>query len=209
MRYYIDGERVASSNVITTASNYELFSEQIGGASEAEGAPVKSEVMSIVVQESNGEKVTFKVKKDTPFSKVFQAFAAQKGVDLNSLRFTFDGDRLKDTSTPKMYEMEDGDIISVMTDQTGGSSEAEPIGEQPITIKVKSNTGDEVAFRVKKTTKLGKIFDAYASKLGTNVDQLRFQIDGSRINKDDTPKTLELDDNDTIDVFLETVGGSR
>ena len=32
-------------------------------------------------------------------------------------------------------------------------------------------------------------------------------LDGERITNDQTPKFLELEDNDQIDVMLETVGG--
>jgi Ubiquitin-2 like Rad60 SUMO-like len=36
---------------------------------------------------------------------------------------------------------------------------------------------------------------------------LRFLLDGERIDKDSTPKMLELDDQDQIDCMLEQTGG--
>jgi small ubiquitin-related modifier len=208
LRYYIDGERVAAGS--WQDGDRDGFCEQIGGSGEESAeAPVKSETMSIILQDSNGENVTFKVRKDTPFSKVFEAYAKQKGVEKQTLRFQFDGEFIQPNHTPKMCEMEDGDMITVMTHQTGGAGEEGEAGsdETPITIQVKGNDGNEIAFRVKKTTKLSKIFDAYAAKVGISLDQLRFQLDGQRINKEDTPKLLELQDNDVIDALLLTVGG--
>jgi hypothetical protein len=35
---------------------------------------------------------------------------------------------------------------------------------EPITIKVKDATGDEMQFKVKKNTRMEKIFEAYAGK---------------------------------------------
>jgi len=37
---------------------------------------------------------------------------------------------------------------------------------------------------------------------------LRFLLDGERIEPDQTPKTLELEDNDQIDCVLEQTGGA-
>ncbi len=76
-----------------------------------------------------------------------------------------------------------------------------------ITVKVRDQTGDEMQFRVKKTTKMSKIFDAYAQRRGIAAASLRFLLDGERIQPEQTPKMLELDDESQIDVVLETVGG--
>ena len=82
-----------------------------------------------------------------------------------------------------------------------------PTEEQSITIRVKEASGEEMFFKVKKTTKMEKIFSAFAQRKGIDVTSFRFMVDGNRIKKEDTPKMLELEDNDQVDVFLETVGG--
>ena len=61
--------------------------------------------------------------------------------------------------------------------------------------------------QVKKETKFQKIVEAYAQRKGINGASLRFMIDGERVQPDSTPKMLELEDNDQVDVMLETVGG--
>jgi small ubiquitin-related modifier len=60
---------------------------------------------------------------------------------------------------------------------------------------------------VKKSTKMSKIFDAYGQRRGLQATALRFMLDGERVLPDNTPKMLELEDDDQIDVMLEVVGG--
>ncbi|KAJ7226674.1 small ubiquitin-related modifier [Mycena pura] len=81
-------------------------------------------------------------------------------------------------------------------------------GNNTINIKVVSSTGEEVFFKIKQSTKLIKLQSAYASKVGKDVNSIRFLYDGVRINDDDTPATLDMEDNDTIDVMVEQVGGT-
>ena len=78
---------------------------------------------------------------------------------------------------------------------------------ETITLKVRDQSGEEMFFKVKKTTKLSKMMDAFAKRRGVPSSSLRFQLDGERIKGDDTPKMLELEDNDQIDVMLEATGG--
>ncbi|TRM66781.1 ubiquitin-related domain-containing protein [Schizophyllum amplum] len=79
----------------------------------------------------------------------------------------------------------------------------------PINIKVVSSTGEEVFFKIKRSTKLSKLQGAYASKVGKDVSSIRFIYEGNRIHDDDTPTSLDMEDNDTIDVMVEQVGGAR
>ncbi len=76
-----------------------------------------------------------------------------------------------------------------------------------VTLRVRDQGGDEMFFKVKKETKMLKIMEAYASRKGVNAGALRFTMDGQRIDKEDTPKMLELENDDQIDVMLEAVGG--
>jgi small ubiquitin-related modifier len=52
-----------------------------------------------------------------------------------------------------------------------------------------------------------KVFNAYAQRKGVNPGALRFLLDGQRINGDQTPKLLDLEDQDQIDCLLEQQGG--
>jgi hypothetical protein len=61
----------------------------------------------------------------------------------------------------------------------------------------------------KHTTPMLKIFNAYASRKGVDVDALRLLCNGNRINPEDTPKLLELEDKDMIQVVLHQHGGMQ
>lgn len=50
-----------------------------------------------------------------------------------------------------------------------------------------------------------KIFDAFAARKGIAATSLRFNLDGERVSGDQTPKMLDLAENDQIDVSLEMV----
>jgi len=77
-----------------------------------------------------------------------------------------------------------------------------------LTIYVKADSGESVEFKVKKTMRMEKLFNAYAkSKNVEHVHELRFFMDGDRIREDDTPETLQLEDGDQIDCMLEQTGG--
>ena len=65
--------------------------------------------------------VKFKVKKETPFIKLFAAFAKKRGGDIDTFKFTFNGDRIKPESTAESLNLEDGCEIDVSMDSVGGS----------------------------------------------------------------------------------------
>ncbi|CAM9959712.1 unnamed protein product, partial [Laminaria digitata] len=67
--------------------------------------------------------------------------------------------------------------------------------------------GEETYFKVKKTTRMEKVFTTYATRKGVSVAALRFLLDGQRVAAEDTPTSLELEDQDQIDCMLEQQGG--
>merc|ERR1712139_152257 len=74
--------------------------------------------------------------------------------------------------------------------------------------KVKDQQGSEVQFKIKKSTPLRKLMDAYCSRLGLQSSQVRFMVDGERIGPEDTAEKLGLEDEDLIDVAMEQTGGA-
>ncbi|KAK5975374.1 Small ubiquitin modifier [Trichostrongylus colubriformis] len=81
-------------------------------------------------------------------------------------------------------------------------------GVEYIKLKVVGQDSNEVHFRVKNGTAMGKLKKSYADRTGVAVSSLRFLFDGRRINDDDTPKTLEMEEDDVIEVYQEQLGGS-
>ncbi len=73
---------------------------------------------------------------------------------------------------------------------------------------IKTQDGSEMYFKIKQSTKMQKVFDTYAGRKGFSASTLRFLYDGHRINSNDTPKMLEMEDQDQIDCKIEMSGGS-
>jgi hypothetical protein len=68
----------------------------------------------------SGDLLTFMVKKTTKFRKIFDVYAQRKQVELSSLRFLLDGDRILPEQTPQMLDMIDDDQIDCLLAQIGG-----------------------------------------------------------------------------------------
>ncbi|GFZ00263.1 ubiquitin-like superfamily protein [Actinidia rufa] len=66
----------------------------------------------ISIQEKEGHK-QFRVYKDDKFERLFKMYADKSNLDLQSLVFCFDGDKISPTATPDGLGMEDDDIIEV------------------------------------------------------------------------------------------------
>eukprot|EP00999_Lentomonas_sp_LEN2_P001592 NODE_2655_length_526_cov_68.764411_g2605_i0.p1 GENE.NODE_2655_length_526_cov_68.764411_g2605_i0~~NODE_2655_length_526_cov_68.764411_g2605_i0.p1 ORF type:complete len:104 (-),score=26.78 NODE_2655_length_526_cov_68.764411_g2605_i0:137-448(-) len=77
--------------------------------------------LSIKVVNADGAEVYFKIKRTTPLRKLMDAYCKKQGINRNSIRFHFDGQRLDDDKTAQEYTMEDDDVIDAMIEQTGGS----------------------------------------------------------------------------------------
>jgi hypothetical protein len=73
----------------------------------------------------------FKIKKQTPLRKLIEAYCQRQGVDQNSIRFLYDGNRIQPEQMPKdviahfnfqvliflQLDMEDNDIIDAVLSQ--------------------------------------------------------------------------------------------
>mmetsp|Transcript_9231 Transcript_9231/g.16121 ORF Transcript_9231/g.16121 Transcript_9231/m.16121 type:complete len:99 (+) Transcript_9231:128-424(+) len=77
-----------------------------------------------------------------------------------------------------------------------------------INIKVRDQEGNEVLFKIKRSTPLSKLTTAYAARMGVGENSYRFQFDGHRIVQGETPDSLEMEDGDCIDAMVYQQGGS-
>jgi len=78
-----------------------------------------------------------------------------------------------------------------------------------INLKVMGQDGNIVQFKIKKHTALKKLMSTYCERAGLAIQTIRFSFDGTRINEGDTPKSLDMEDGDTIEVFQQQSGGRR
>jgi len=83
-----------------------------------------------------------------------------------------------------------------------------PTSDEYIRLRViTSDMTNEIHFRVKAATALGRLKRSYCSKLGFQPNELRFVFDGHRITDDDTPKKLGMINDDVIEIYQERSGG--
>ena len=77
-------------------------------------------------------------------------------------------------------------------DSPGGAANNE---EQPkaehLNIKVTDNN-NEVFFKIKRTTQLNKLMNAFCERQGKSLNSVRFLFDGTRVNPGDTPDSVSI-----------------
>ncbi|KAI9882788.1 MAG: Nucleoporin nup84 [Watsoniomyces obsoletus] len=98
-----------------------------------------------------------------------------------------------------------------MSDQGGSPPAASNKPEdnqatEHLNIKVTDNN-NEVFFKIKRSTALKKLMDAFCERQGKAPTSVRFLFEGSRVQASDTPNTLDMQDGDTLEVHQEQLGG--
>ena len=87
---------------------------------------------------------------------------------------------------------------------------SEAVNPNQINISVISNyrdlENDEVTFKIKKTTQLGKLMDRYCKRI--NVQKgVRFIYEGERVNETDTPQSLGMNTDCVLQCSIDQIGG--
>ena len=77
-----------------------------------------------VVDQSGGAPVQFRINNITQFRKLMDAYCNKLGLSKEAVRFTFDGNRIREQDNPKACGVEDGDEIDVFQMQQGGAEGA-------------------------------------------------------------------------------------
>ena len=72
-----------------------------------------------------------------------------------------------------------------------------------LNIRVRTAEGEETFFRIKKTTQMHKVFNAFATRKGVAATSLRFLFDGSRVLGDQTAEDIAMEDGDQLDCVPE------
>ena len=80
--------------------------------------------------------------------------------------------------------------------------------DENINLSVECPSGAPLQFRIKKTTPLRKLMDAYCKKLGLSRLAVRFMFHGGRLQEYDVPKNVGLVDGDEIEVAQLQEGGA-
>ncbi|KAG6750100.1 hypothetical protein POTOM_047181 [Populus tomentosa] len=68
--------------------------------------------------------------------------------------------------------------------------------------------GNEVFFRIKRSTQLKKLMNAYCDRQSVEFNSIAFLFDGRRLRGEQTPDELDMEDGDEIDAMLHQTGGA-
>ena len=75
-----------------------------------------------------------------------------------------------------------------------------------IKVKVVGLDSDEVHYRIGKTTEIGWLKNSHCNKMGLPPSSFRFLFDGRRMNDSHTPISLDMENDDVIEVYQAHVG---
>lgn len=67
----------------------------------------------------------------------------------------------------------------------------EPVASEHLNIKVTDNN-NEVFFKIKRTTALKKLMDAFCDRSGKSIQSVRFLFDGQRVQPTDNPESVSV-----------------
>merc|ERR1712144_182087 len=85
--------------------------------------------------------------------------------------------------------------LSPTVNMSGSDDNGSPGAREHLNIKVTDNN-NEVFFKIKRTTQLKKLMDAFCERQGKAPNSVRFLFDGSRVQPTDSPDTLDMADGD-------------
>lgn len=89
-------------------------------ADEESEEKAKATAINLKVVSQDNHEIFFKCKVGTALSKLMNAYCDRQGLNINTVRFLFDGVRIGPEKSPADLDMEDGDTIDVMVEQVGG-----------------------------------------------------------------------------------------
>uniref|UniRef100_A0A0G4HYS2 Rad60/SUMO-like domain-containing protein n=1 Tax=Chromera velia CCMP2878 TaxID=1169474 RepID=A0A0G4HYS2_9ALVE len=76
-----------------------------------------------------------------------------------------------------------------------------------LNLRVRATDGQEIHFRIKETTRLEKLMNAYCQRLGQNIDAVCFMFDGEAVAKEQTCREIVgLGDWGLLDAMLPQTG---
>lgn len=78
-----------------------------------------------------------------------------------------------------------------------------------MSLRVLGQDNSEMLFRIKKFTPLKKLMHTYCLRTEISMKVVRFRFDGHPVGETDTPASLEMEDGDTIEIYLQQIGGSE
>eukprot|EP00577_Skeletonema_sp_RCC1716_P011776 CAMPEP_0113397008 /NCGR_PEP_ID=MMETSP0013_2-20120614/14127_1 /TAXON_ID=2843 ORGANISM="Skeletonema costatum, Strain 1716" /NCGR_SAMPLE_ID=MMETSP0013_2 /ASSEMBLY_ACC=CAM_ASM_000158 /LENGTH=430 /DNA_ID=CAMNT_0000281515 /DNA_START=43 /DNA_END=1335 /DNA_ORIENTATION=- /assembly_acc=CAM_ASM_000158 len=169
----------ANGNVKNVANQSE------GAANDEESGAASPGVITIHMKSGEGEeaKTLLIVQRTIRMETVFNTFAASKKVTPSSLTFSLNGESIDENKTLEELDLKDDDVIDCL----------------PTTIKLrlKFYNDSEFTVKVKRTDKMEEVFNNIV-KTKKGYPASIYEVNGNFIQRDSTPESMRLNDNDLI-----------
>jgi len=146
----------------------------------------------VVIADENASELHFRLKFKLKMKKLKEAYRKRFNLQVETLKFVYNDRIINDDDTPEMLDMKNGEIIDVYLEK-----------EHLVLKVIDANDMSELHIKTNSLDlKLIKLKKLYIDVKGVNeVDLLKFIYDGHVLNDDDTPKSLEMKDQDVIKVY--------
>ncbi len=143
---------------------------------------------------------------EAPMENLFNAYAAHKNIPVDDFSFTCnsnDGNKIKisPTHTAKMLNLEASDdrLVHVIIHVTFSNV---------FNLVIRSGSGEEITFKIKKDSQLNKAFAAYCERVGVALESVRFLFDGEAVRGEKTLRGIGMkQDYTVIEAVMEQTGG--
>jgi len=218
-------------NQSTTASpSNQIVNHQSSSSSQPRAVqslqhPPRQITGDIIKLKAVGEnrEIHFRVRTTSKLGKLKKSYCKRVRVPMVCLRFNFKGALIGNADTPKKLNMSDGDVIEIYQEQIevavtslrfllDGMRIEPPQEEEYLKLRVVGqnfNEEREIHFRVKSNTEMIKLKLSFSKRVGIPISCLRFLFEGRRINDNDTPKSLDMVDEDIIEVLRAQTSNSK
>jgi small ubiquitin-related modifier len=106
---------------------------------------------------------------------------------------------------PALAKMTELTKLRFSHNNLGEASLASLLAKQHMSLRVKDSEGEIVHFRMRESTRLGKLMDAYCDRTNIARECILFSFSGQSISPTATPLDLDMEDDDEIDAMLHQV----
>lgn len=146
---------------------------------------------------SHSDEKNFRIKLSTQFGTLIKYYCNSKNIAESSIRFLYNGLRVHDSDTPEILKMSTGEHIDVFCEQ-GRNDDSDDI----IKIKTVSHNNTFLNFKLRTSTRIGKLKKSYSELTGLPERCFQFVFNSMIINNDDTPSKLRMQNQDVIEVYM-------
>ncbi|XP_044015735.1 uncharacterized protein CG4449 isoform X1 [Aphidius gifuensis] len=145
---------------------------------------------------------------DDPFSEVFKHFANVENVSQTQVLLLKKDVPIKNTDTPSslglsITDVLEGGIVNVDAIQTlEFENKNYELDSSSCKIKIQLSGKQSLTYQMKRNERFLQLAQYCADKLNLGLSKMKFYFDGERIQDEDTPQDLDIDDEACIDLQI-------